>query len=78
MINAPRHVGRVSPRGAPLLELFFFARTRQFFLPLLAQNEEWAGGRRAKPQFAKPSSHERAGARIFHRRLCSQARPRYN
>ena len=53
MINAPRHVGRVSPRGAPLLELFFFARTRQFFLPLLAQNEEGTGGRSAKPQFAK-------------------------
>jgi len=52
MTNPPRH-GRMSPPGAPLLELFFFARTLRLFLPLLAKIEEGTGGRSAKPQFAK-------------------------
>jgi len=30
----------VSPPGAPLLELFLFARTLRLFLPLLAEIEE--------------------------------------
>ena len=54
MTNLPRPVGRVSPPGAPPLELFSFARTRQTFLPHFAKTRRGAGGRRAKPQVAKP------------------------